>query len=75
MAELRRFFYDTAQAANPIAMAGLTKMVDVSQIMFGTDYPYRTAPEQVRGLQEVFGPEALAMIERGNAQRLLPRWA
>lgn len=75
MAELRRFFYDTAQAANPIAMASLTKMVDVSQILFGTDYPYRTAPEQVRGLQEVFSPEALARIERTNAQRLLPRWA
>lgn len=75
MAELKRFYYDTAQASNPIAMGSLTRMVATEQILFGTDYPYRTAPEQVRGLQEVFGPEALKLIERGNAQRLLPRWA
>ena len=75
MAELQRFFYDTAQASNPIALASLTKMVDTSQILFGTDYPYRTAPEQVRGLQEMFSPQALQMIERGNAQRLMKHWA
>ncbi len=75
MAELRRFYYDTAQAANPVAMSALAKMVDTSQILFGTDYPYRTAPEQVKGLQDFFGPEALKLIERGNTERLLPRWA
>ena len=56
-------------------MASLTKMVATSQILFGTDYPYRTAPEQVKGLQEIFSPEDLKKIERGNAQRLMPRWA
>lgn len=74
LAELRRFHYDTAQAANPVAMAALTKMVDVSQILFGTDYPYRTAPEQVAGLASVFNAAELARIERANAQALLPRW-
>src|SRR5262245_28767345 len=34
MAELARFYYDTAQAANPVAMASLTKMVATSQIVF-----------------------------------------
>jgi predicted TIM-barrel fold metal-dependent hydrolase len=75
LSELQRFYYETAQAANPIAMASLTKMVSTSQILFGTDYPYRTAPEQVRGLQEIFGLEDLKKIERGNAQKLMPRWA
>lgn len=75
MAELRRFYYDTAQAANPIAMAALTQMVDTRQILFGTDYPYRTAPEQVKGLQGIFSADAMKLIERGNAERLLPRWA
>lgn len=73
-AELRRFYYDTAQASNPIAMASLTKMVPVSQIVFGTDYPYRTAVEHVKGLSEVFGSEDLKKIDRENALRLLPRW-
>lgn len=75
LSELQRFYYETAQASNPIAMASLTKMVSTSQILFGTDYPYRTAPEQVRGLQEIFGADDLKKIERGNAQRLMPRWA
>jgi predicted TIM-barrel fold metal-dependent hydrolase len=74
MAELRRFYYDTAQSSNQVNMAALTKMVAVSQILFGTDYPYRTSEEHVRGLAGVFGPEDLAKIERENALRLLPQW-
>jgi 6-methylsalicylate decarboxylase len=74
MTELRRFYYDAAQASNPIAMASLTRMVAVSQIVFGTDYPYRTAADHVKGLSEVFGPEDLAKIDRENALKLLPRW-
>ncbi len=69
--QLKRFYYDTAQAANPVAMAGLTKVVAPSQILFGTDYPYRTAPEQVEGLAQVFSGETLHQIERTNAMRLL----
>ena len=71
--ELRRFYYDTAQASNPIAMASLTKLVATRQIVFGTDYPYRTAEEHVKGLAGVFGPEDLRLIERENALRILPR--
>ena len=74
MAELRRFYYDTAQSSNPVNMAPLTKMVAVSQILFGTDYPYRTSQEHVRGLAGIFGPDDLAKIERENAMRLLPQW-
>jgi len=74
MAELKRFYYDTAQASNPIAMASLTKMVAVSQIVFGTDYPYRNATDHVKGLGEIFGAEDLKKIERENALKLLPRW-
>ena len=74
MATLRRFYYDTAQASNPIAMASLTKLVATSQILFGTDYPYRTGADYVKGLAGIFGPEDLAKIERENALRLLPHW-
>ncbi len=75
MADLKRFYYDTAQASNPIAMASLTKLVATSQIVFGTDYPYRTSIDHVKGLAGVFGPEDLKKIERENALRLLPRLA
>ena len=71
--ELKRFFYDTAQAAHPFALASLTKLVPVSQIVFGTDFPYRTAADHVKGLADFgFGPSDLRAIERDNALRLLP---
>ena len=69
---LRRFYYDTAQAANPTAMGGLRSIVPVSQILFGTDYPYRLAGEHVEGLAGCgFTPAELSAIDRGNVERLL----
>ena len=73
--ELKRFYYDTAWAAHPMALASLTRLVDVSQILFGSDYPYRTGEDNVKGLYEYgFSASDLKAIERGNALRLLPRW-
>jgi predicted TIM-barrel fold metal-dependent hydrolase len=73
--QLRRFYYDTAQSSNPVAMDALKKVVGVSQIVFGTDYWYRTAEETGRGLATsgVFTPVELQAIDRGNAERLIPR--
>jgi predicted TIM-barrel fold metal-dependent hydrolase len=72
--ELRRFYYDTAQAAHQFALASLLKLVPVSQVVFGTDFPYRTAADHVKGLTEYgFSASDLQAIDRGNALRLLPR--
>jgi predicted TIM-barrel fold metal-dependent hydrolase len=73
--ELRRFYYDTAQTANPAAMSALTRVIPSTQIGVGTDYPYRTAFDHVKGLREAgtFDAAALAMIERTTALSLLPR--
>jgi 6-methylsalicylate decarboxylase len=75
LAEASRFYYDTAQASNPAAMSALRKVVPVPQILFGTDYPFRTSIEHVKGLKEcgVFSPMDLRAIERENALKLLPR--
>ncbi len=74
--ELKRFYYDTAWAAHPMALGSLTKLVDVSQILFGSDYPYRTGEDNVKGLIDYgFSAADLRAIGRGNAQRLLPGWA
>ncbi len=74
IAELRRFYYDTAQAAHPYALASLTKLIPVSQIVFGTDFPYRTAIDHVKGLMDFgFSASDLAAIDRENAVRLMPR--
>jgi len=72
--ELQRFHYDVAQAAHPMALASLLRLVPVSQVLFGTDFPFRTSLDHVKGLAD-FGISAgdLQAIERGNAVRLLPR--
>ena len=74
--ELRRMYYDTAQSANPISMKALRTLVPVSQIVFGTDFPFRTAVETGKGLTTcgVFNAQELEAIDRGNAMRILPRF-
>jgi predicted TIM-barrel fold metal-dependent hydrolase len=72
--ELRRFYYDTAQASHPMALASLTRLVPASQVVFGTDFPYRTAADHVKGLAAWgFSAGDLRAIERDNAVRLMPR--
>jgi 6-methylsalicylate decarboxylase len=74
MHELKRFYYDTAWAAHPGALASLTKLVDVSQILLGSDYPYRTGADNVQGLRDYgFSASDLKAIEGGNAMRIIPR--
>jgi 6-methylsalicylate decarboxylase len=75
LAELTRFYYDTAQSSNKAAMSALAAVIPTSQIVFGTDFPFRTGIEHVNGLRNagVFTEAQIAEIERGNALKLLPR--
>jgi predicted TIM-barrel fold metal-dependent hydrolase len=76
MYELKKFYYDTAQANTAPALAALLKVVDPSQILFGTDYPFRTSAEVIGGLTaQRFAARDLRAIERDNALRLLPELA
>jgi predicted TIM-barrel fold metal-dependent hydrolase len=70
---LSSFFYDTAQASNHTAMTALREIAPVKQILFGTDYPFRTSPEHTKGLRDsrVFSASELRAVERDNAVRLL----
>ena len=70
---LRRFYYDTAGSANPVQMTSLKMIVPVSQIMFGTDFPWGDPARIALGLAGCgFTPEELRAIDRENAVRLLP---
>jgi 6-methylsalicylate decarboxylase len=74
LTELKRFYYDTAWSAHPMALSSLTKLVPISQVLFGSDYPYRTGEDHVKGLMEYgFTAADLRAIDRENALRLLPR--
>lgn len=69
----RKFYYDTAQVPNKPALSALKAVVPVSQILFGTDFPWLTAEHHVKGMREagVFTVEELRAIDRENAARLL----
>ncbi len=72
--EVKKFYYDTAQANHAGALAALLKLVSTSQVMFGTDFPYRPGAEVVAGLTQYgFSADELRAIERGNALGLFPR--
>jgi len=72
--ELRRLYYDTANAAYAPTMVALTKLVPISQILFGTDYPYVTSKDNADSLASLdLEPADLEAIRRRNAARLIPR--
>jgi predicted TIM-barrel fold metal-dependent hydrolase len=76
MHELTRLYYDTANAAFPPTMAALLKFVPVSQVLFGSDYPYYSLEENVGNLAEIPLTQAERQaIDRANAARLMPRLA
>jgi predicted TIM-barrel fold metal-dependent hydrolase len=77
MYELRKFYYDTAQAFNPYTLPSFKAFVPTSQILFGTDFPLGGGAAAIvaKGLRENGGFTAseLRAIERDNALTLLPR--
>ena len=73
--ELAKFYYETAQANHAGGLDALLRVAPVSQVMFGSDYPFRPGSEVVEGLTKYgFSRADLEAIDRGNALRLLPRW-
>jgi 6-methylsalicylate decarboxylase len=72
-AELDRFHYDTAQVSLGGTLAALAKLVPVSQIVYGSDFPYRTCAEHSKGVDAVFDEPDRTRVNRDNALRILPR--
>jgi predicted TIM-barrel fold metal-dependent hydrolase len=76
MYHVRRFYYDTAGSANPVQLQPLKTLVGVSQIVYGTDFPFVNAPATTSGVQASgFSAEELRGINRENALKFLPRLA
>ncbi len=73
--EFAKLHFDTANAFFAPSMAALMELVPVSQILFGSDYPYFTLEENVAGLGEVrMNAAERQAINRGNAARLMPQY-
>ena len=74
MYELQKFYYDTAWAANSFALSSLMQLVNSSQVLFGSDYPYRKSDDNVKGLIKYnFTKNDISKITRENAIRLMPQ--
>ncbi|HJZ70698.1 MAG TPA: amidohydrolase family protein [Vicinamibacterales bacterium] len=77
IAQLKKFHYDLAGAANRGAIASLRELVPATQIVFGTDFPPGgTSFGVAKTLREIgmFNAGELRAIDRDNAVRLLPRF-
>jgi predicted TIM-barrel fold metal-dependent hydrolase len=72
--ELKRLYYDIAVSGYRPAIAALTSLIPMSQILFGSDFPYRLLGESADTMQQLgLSENDLAAIGRGNALGLLPR--
>jgi predicted TIM-barrel fold metal-dependent hydrolase len=72
-------YYDTALSASPYALRSLQELVEPSQILFGSDFPF--APElatmaTIEGLRSYdgFDDQVLKEIERDNALSLFSEY-
>lgn len=74
--ELQRHYFDLAGTANRPAVAAITSIVPVSQILMGSDNPYVPLKDTAQGLQSLgLSMTDLRAIRRDNALSLLPTLA
>lgn len=50
-AELKRMYYDMAQAVHPVTMREIKAFIPAGQIMFGTDYPFWTPKRTIDAIR------------------------
>jgi 6-methylsalicylate decarboxylase len=72
--QLKRLYYETANAASPPAMAALLKFAPLSQVLFGSDHPYVSDIDNMTDLRSCnLSPAQMNAILHANAERLLPQ--
>lgn len=76
---LARLYYDVALSGHPVAFAGLRRLAPVTQVLFGSDWPFTPELGVARNLHQLSSnglSEADAKaIARENAERVFPRLA
>lgn len=76
---LARLYYDVALSAHPIPFAGLRGIAPISQILFGSDWPFTPEGGVARNIRQLtesgLSEVDLQAIARENALRMFPRLA
>jgi len=68
-----KLYFDTANAANPAALAALRAFANPERILFGTDYPYVPLARGADDLARAeMSPQQRQAIKNGNALFLMP---
>jgi predicted TIM-barrel fold metal-dependent hydrolase len=80
MSYLRRIHYDTAMSTTRHSLSSLRELVDISQIVYGSDWPLMpeavvTSLNDELEQSRLFDDNERRAVYRGNAMRLLPRIA
>jgi len=71
--------YDLALSAHPTAFSALRNLAPLSQILFGSDWPFTPEPGVLRNLrllttQNGLSDAEIRQLTRGNAERLFPKF-
>ena len=73
--ELKKLHCDIANATNSSSLAALLNLVPTSQILFGSDFPYRTVAPTANGWDSYpVSEEVRRAVNRENALRLFARF-
>ncbi|MGH6770571.1 MAG: amidohydrolase family protein [Xanthobacteraceae bacterium] len=70
---IKKHYYEIAQGNTLGQFAALMKMVSISQVLFGSDYPFRDGKEAADGMAAYkFSAADQKAINNGNAMKLMP---
>lgn len=75
---LARLYYDIVQSGHPAAIGALRQVVPITQLLFGSDWPFSMPDGVARNIERLSAntsADEFATIARDNALRLFPRLA
>ena len=77
---LERLYYDVALSAHPVPFAALRRIAPITQILFGSDWPFTPEAGVARNIRQLAQANGLSesearAIARDNAERVFPRLA
>jgi 6-methylsalicylate decarboxylase len=73
--ELKKLYYEVSNGSSPTSLAALSKLVPISQITFGTDYPFVPIETTAGGVEDFWSDPQRETVFRTNATKLVPRLA